>query len=62
MDPDGPPHVMNTFEELGTYKMGNGHPNSKQLQQTHLRNQYYLTTFTASIHRSQCLLLSAMPP
>ena len=61
MDPDGTLHVMNTFEELGAYKMGNDHPNSKQLQQTHLRNQYNLTTFRASIHRSQCLQSSAMP-
>lgn len=52
---------MNTYEELGAYKMGNGHPNSKQLQQTHQRNQYYLTIFIASIHISQCLLLSAKP-
>ena len=42
---------MNTYEELGAYKMGNGHPNNKQLQQIHLRNQYYLTTFKASIRR-----------
>lgn len=61
MDPDSPIHVMNTYEELGAYKMGNGHPNSKQLQQTHQRNQYYLTIFIASIHISQCLLLSAKP-
>jgi hypothetical protein len=61
MDPDGPLHVMNTYEELGAYKAGDGHPNSKQLQQIHLRNQYHLTTFIASAHRSQCLLPSAMP-
>lgn len=51
MDPDGPLHVMNTYEELGAYKMGNDHPNNKQLQQIHLRNQYDLTTFKASIRR-----------
>ena len=52
MDPDGPLRVMSSYEGLGAYKTGNGRPDIKQLQQTHPRNQYYFTTFKASIHRS----------